>query len=35
MDGHLMRPDQHVAWRDDAAPADPLGLIDLVRSARM
>jgi hypothetical protein len=29
----LMRPDQHVAWRGDAAPADPLALIDLVRGA--
>ena len=29
----LVRPDQHVAWRGDAAPADPLGLIDLVRGA--
>jgi 2-polyprenyl-6-methoxyphenol hydroxylase-like FAD-dependent oxidoreductase len=31
----LMRPDQHIAWRGDAAPADPLGLIDLVRGARI
>ena len=30
----LSRPDQHVAWRGDAVPADPLGLIDLVRGAR-
>jgi 2-polyprenyl-6-methoxyphenol hydroxylase-like FAD-dependent oxidoreductase len=30
----LIRPDRHVAWRGDAAPADPLGLIDLVRGAR-
>ncbi len=29
----LSRPDQHVAWRGDALPADPLGLIDLVRGA--
>jgi 2-polyprenyl-6-methoxyphenol hydroxylase-like FAD-dependent oxidoreductase len=29
----LVRPDQHVAWRGDAAPADPLDLIDLVRGA--
>jgi 2-polyprenyl-6-methoxyphenol hydroxylase-like FAD-dependent oxidoreductase len=29
----LVRPDQHVAWRGDAAPADPLALIDLVRGA--
>jgi len=27
----LSRPDQHVAWRGDRAPADPLVLIDLVR----
>ena len=30
----LVRPDQHVAWRGDAAPADPLTLIDLVRGSR-
>ena len=30
----LVRPDQHVAWRGDAEPPDPLGLIDLVRGAR-
>jgi hypothetical protein len=29
----LSRPDQHVAWRGDAAPADPLALIDLIRGA--
>jgi hypothetical protein len=29
----LSRPDQHVAWRGDKAPADPLELIDLVRGA--
>jgi 2-polyprenyl-6-methoxyphenol hydroxylase-like FAD-dependent oxidoreductase len=29
----LSRPDQHVAWRGDAAPADPIALIDLVRGA--
>jgi 2-polyprenyl-6-methoxyphenol hydroxylase-like FAD-dependent oxidoreductase len=29
----LSRPDQHVAWRGDAVPADALGLIDLVRGA--
>jgi hypothetical protein len=29
----LSRPDQHVAWRGDAAPADPLALIDRVRGA--
>jgi hypothetical protein len=27
----LVRPDQHVAWRGDAEPADPLDLVDLVR----
>lgn len=30
----LVRPDQHVAWRGDAAPAAPMDLIDLVRGAR-
>ncbi|HEY5210317.1 MAG TPA: FAD-dependent oxidoreductase [Stellaceae bacterium] len=29
----LSRPDVHVAWRGDAAPADPLALIDQVRGA--
>lgn len=29
----LVRPDGHVAWRDDHAPADPLALIDVVRGA--
>jgi 2-polyprenyl-6-methoxyphenol hydroxylase-like FAD-dependent oxidoreductase len=29
----LSRPDQHVAWRADAAPADPVALIDLIRGA--
>ena len=29
----LIRPDQHVAWRGDAVPADAEGLIDLVRGA--
>jgi hypothetical protein len=29
----LSRPDQHVAWRGDRSPADPLGLIDRVRGA--
>jgi hypothetical protein len=29
----LSRPDQHVAWRGDRLPADPLGLIDRVRGA--
>ena len=27
------RPDQHVAWRGDRAPADPLALMDLIRGA--
>jgi 2-polyprenyl-6-methoxyphenol hydroxylase-like FAD-dependent oxidoreductase len=30
----LVRPDGHVAWRGDAAPADAGALIDLVRGAR-
>jgi 2-polyprenyl-6-methoxyphenol hydroxylase-like FAD-dependent oxidoreductase len=29
----LSRPDQHVAWRGDALPPDPLALIDHVRGA--
>ncbi|NCT99452.1 MAG: FAD-dependent oxidoreductase [Comamonadaceae bacterium] len=29
----LSRPDQHVAWRGDAPPADPLALIDRLRGA--
>jgi 2-polyprenyl-6-methoxyphenol hydroxylase-like FAD-dependent oxidoreductase len=29
----LARPDQHVAWRGDTIPQDPLALIDLVRGA--
>ena len=29
----LSRPDQHVAWRGNTAPADPIGLIDRVRGA--
>lgn len=29
----LVRPDQHVAWRGDAVPSDPLALMDLVRGA--
>jgi 2-polyprenyl-6-methoxyphenol hydroxylase-like FAD-dependent oxidoreductase len=29
----LSRPDQHVAWRGDAPPADPLALIDRIRGA--
>jgi len=29
----LSRPDQHVAWRGDACPKDPLALVDLIRGA--
>ncbi|HEX3862312.1 MAG TPA: FAD-dependent oxidoreductase [Stellaceae bacterium] len=29
----LSRPDQHVAWRGDAQPADPLALIDRLRGS--
>jgi 2-polyprenyl-6-methoxyphenol hydroxylase-like FAD-dependent oxidoreductase len=29
----LARPDQHVAWRGDAAPADALALVDRIRGA--
>jgi 2-polyprenyl-6-methoxyphenol hydroxylase-like FAD-dependent oxidoreductase len=29
----LSRPDQHVAWRGDRMPDDPMALIDLVRGA--
>jgi 2-polyprenyl-6-methoxyphenol hydroxylase-like FAD-dependent oxidoreductase len=29
----LSRPDQHVAWRGNAAPRDPLALIDKIRGA--
>ena len=29
----LSRPDQHVAWRGDEIPADPLALVDLIRGA--
>ena len=29
----LIRPDQHVAWRGDAMPADALAVIDRVRGA--
>jgi len=31
----LVRPDRHVAWRGDAAPDDPLSLIDHLRGARL
>ena len=29
----LARPDQHVAWRGDAPPPDPLAVVDLIRGA--
>jgi hypothetical protein len=29
----LSRPDQHVAWRGDKPPDDPLGLIDRIRGS--
>jgi hypothetical protein len=29
----LVRPDGHVAWRDDQAPSDPFALVDRVRGA--
>lgn len=29
----LSRPDQHVAWRGDSVPADPMGLIETIRGA--
>ena len=29
----LVRPDQHVAWRGNDEPSDPLALIDRVRGA--
>jgi hypothetical protein len=29
----LSRPDQHVAWRGNALPDDPLALIDRVRGS--
>ena len=29
----LIRPDQHIAWRGDSEPTDPLALIDLLRGA--
>ncbi len=29
----LARPDQHVAWRGHAVPADPRGLVDRIRGA--
>jgi 2-polyprenyl-6-methoxyphenol hydroxylase-like FAD-dependent oxidoreductase len=29
----LVRPDQHVAWRGDCEPREPLGLVDVLRGA--
>jgi hypothetical protein len=29
----LSRPDQHVAWRGDRLPANPLALVDRIRGA--
>ncbi|ARQ00735.1 FAD-dependent oxidoreductase [Pseudorhodoplanes sinuspersici] len=29
----LVRPDQHIAWRGDTLPPDPMALIDLIRGA--
>ena len=29
----LARPDQHIGWRGDAIPQDPVALIDLIRGA--
>lgn len=30
----LSRPDQHVAWRGDVLPPDPMALIDVIRGAK-
>ena len=30
----LVRPDQHVAWRGDRGPEDPLAVVDRVRGSR-
>jgi hypothetical protein len=30
----LSRPDQHVAWRGDVLPRDPLQMIDRIRGAQ-
>ncbi|MEV4453484.1 hypothetical protein AB0K24_50615 [Streptomyces mirabilis] len=29
----VVRPDQHVAWRGDTPPGDPLHVIDRIRGA--
>jgi 2-polyprenyl-6-methoxyphenol hydroxylase-like FAD-dependent oxidoreductase len=31
----LVRPDQHVAWRGNSEPVDPIKLVDLLRGARI
>src|SRR5262249_52305569 len=31
----LVRPDGHVAWRDDAEPPDACAVVDCVRGARL
>jgi 2-polyprenyl-6-methoxyphenol hydroxylase-like FAD-dependent oxidoreductase len=31
----LVRPDQHVAWRGNSEPVDPMRLLDLLRGARV
>ena len=31
----LVRPDQHVAWRGNSDPVDPIKLVDLLRGARI
>jgi hypothetical protein len=31
----LVRPDQHVAWRGNSEPIDPITLVDLLRGARI
>jgi len=30
-----VRPDQHVAWRGNSDPVDPIKLVDLLRGARI
>ncbi len=31
----LVRPDQHVAWRGDEQPGDPLDLVDHMRGGKI
>jgi hypothetical protein len=31
----LSRPDQHVAWRGNQVPDDPLAIIDVIRGVRV